>query len=414
MGSLNPCRALAVGFVFAGRAACAAPVCGAPNADGAMLCSINAGLDTQARCNDGTIPAYWFRPGHDSGASHWVIWLEGGGQCINQQSCAARAAGGARHLTSDGFVAGVGQGLLSSNPAINPLLYNANTVLVHYCSSDMWSGGYASAGAFDPNDTSTWYFEGRRIALAAVESLGLLNFGFEGATQIVLGGSSSGGIGIAVTANDLLPILPPAPDIRLVEDAGFAMDIGQYDPAAPAPYVYPGRPDAFDALFEAGMALWNGSGDKVCAAAAQTPEEQVACYSSAIFQKGYIPLPSFVAESQLDGRQLSDELCPQANGNCALPQDPQSMQGQYATAFAQSMAAALTGGSGAAYAVFSPNAYLHVMMSNAAFSRPFSFPEGQLAPRDVLDAWLQGDGGPRVIELGDGPGVQAPTGSTTP
>ena len=402
--------ALAAGLACAVVPACAAPVCGSPNADGAMLCGVNAGIDQLARCNDGTIPVYWFRPGHDSGATHWVIWLEGGGQCIDQQTCAARASGGQRYLTSSGFTAGSGGGgVLSSNATTNPLLYNANAVLVHYCSSDMWSGGYASAGAFDPNDTSTWYFEGRRIAMAAVASLGLLDYDFQGATQIILGGSSSGGIGIAVTANDILPLLPPAQDIRLVEDAGFAMNIGQYDPAAPAPYIYPGRPNAFDALFEAGMATWRGSGDSVCAAAARTPADQVACYSSDVFQKGYIRLPSFVAESQLDMPQLSDELCPQQNGNCVLPHDAQSPQGQYATAFALSMATALAGGDGAAYSVFSPDSYLHVMMSSGAFTRPFSFPQGPLAPRDVFDAWLQGDGSQRVVALGDGPGVQAPT-----
>ena len=229
------------------------------------------------------------------------------------------------------------------------------------------------------------------------------------ATQIVLGGSSSGGIGIAVTANDILPELPPAPDIRLVEDAGFAMNIGQFDQTAPAPYVYAGHPDAFDALFEAGMALWGGWGDSVCAAAAQTPQDQVACYSSNIFRKGYIQLPSFVAESQLDTPQLSDELCAQDNGNCALPHDPQSPQGMYATAFALSMAATLAGDAASAYSVFSPDTYLHVMLSNAAFTRPFAFASGTLTPRDVFDAWLQSDGSLRIVALGTGPGVQLPT-----
>lgn len=399
-------RTIAAGFVAVSGLASAAPVCSSPNADGAVLCSINPAFDQKARCNDGTVPTYWLRPGHDGGAMHWVIWLEGGGQCVDQQSCAARAANGGRYLTSTGFVAGVGQGLLSSNPMVNPVLYNANTVLVHYCSSDMWSGGYAPSASFDPADATTWYFEGRRIALAAIESLGVLNVNFAGATQIILGGSSSGGIGIAVTANDILPRLPPAQDIRLVEDAGFAMNIGQFDPAIPAPYIYPGKANAFDALFETAMALWNGSGDAVCAAAAQTAQDQVACYSSHVFQKGYIQLPSFVAESQLDAAQLSDEICPQNNGNCALPHDPLSAAGQYATAFALNMASTLAGGS--AYSVFSPDTYLHVVMSNAAFTRPFSFPDGQMAARDVFDAWLQGDGSQPVVELGNAPGVQGP------
>ena len=398
---------MAAGLACLARPAGAAPVCSGANADGAVVCTVNPTLDPLARCNDGTIPTYWLRPGSGSGATHWVIWLEGGGQCTSQQACASRAAYAGRYLTANGFVAGIGQGVLSSDPDVNPLLYNANAVMVHYCSSDMWSGGYQSTGPFDPNDTSTWNFQGRRIALAAIASLGLLNVNFQGATQIILGGSSSGGIGIAVTANDILPTLPPAQDIRVVDDAGFAMDIGQYDPAMPPPYIHTGRPDAFEALFEAGMALWNGSGDAVCLAGALTRADRVACYSSAIFQKNDIPVPSFVAESQLDKPQLTDELCPEQQGNCALPHDPQSAQGQYATAFAQSMAATLAGVAQDTYAVFSPDAYQHSMMNNASFTTPFSFAEGPLAPRDVFDAWLEGSG-KRIVELGTGPGVQLP------
>ena len=384
--------------------------CGHANADGAMLCTIDPSLDPRALCNDGTLPVFWVRPGSGAGATQWVIWLEGGGQCIDQASCAARAQGGdSGFVTANGFGAGAGQGILASDARTNPALHNANTVLVHYCSSDFWSGNKASSAAFDPDAPGTWYFEGRRIALAAAASLAELGLGFgPGTTRIVLGGSSAGGVGIAVTARDLLPTLPAAPDIRLVEDAGFALDFGQYDPQAPAPYVHAGRANAFLALFEAGMALWNGTGDALCTAQSTTPAERAACYSSAIFQRGYITVPAFVAESQLDMAQITDELCPQDYGNCGVSHDPRSMQGQYATAFGAQMGSALMGTGGAAWSVFSPDSYLHVLMTDPnAFITSYAFPAGHISARQAVDAWLAGDGRSRVLDLGDKPGVNA-------
>lgn len=384
--------------------------CGGANADGAMLCSIDPSLDPKALCNDGTLPVFWVRPGSGAGAKRWVIWLEGGGQCTDRTSCAARAAGGdAGYVTANGFGPGTGQGILSSTASTNPMLYNANTVVVHYCSSDLWSGNQASNTRFDPGDPTTWSFQGRRIALAAVASLNELGLGFgNGTTRIVLGGSSAGGVGIAVTANDILPTLPNAPDIRVIDDAGFALNIGQYDPTARAPYVYAGKPDAFVSMIEAGMALWNGTGDAVCSSAATTPATRALCYSSTIFQNHDIPVPAFVAESQLDLAQVSDELCPQAYGNCPVSHDPGSMQGQYATAFGASMAAALGGPGGGAWTVFSPNLYLHVLMAdNDAFTKPYSFPGGTLSARQAVDTWLAGNGNGHVVNLGDKPGVNA-------
>ena len=43
-----------------------------------------------ALCNDGTPGAYLIRPGFGVAASRWVIWMHGGGFCINQVSCALR------------------------------------------------------------------------------------------------------------------------------------------------------------------------------------------------------------------------------------------------------------------------------------------------------------------------------------
>ncbi len=390
----------------------AAVSCGTPSLFGTTACYIDSKIDSAALCNDGTQPAFWVRPGSGSGLSRWVIWLQGGGECTDRTSCAMRAqsGGSAGLITSNGFTAGNGGGVLSPIAAINPILYNANTVMVHYCSSDDWSGNYTSARAFSATDPTTWDFQGRRIAVAAIASLRELPLGFANATQILLGGDSAGGLGITVTVNDILPVLPPAQDVRFVSDAGFTLDIGQYDPNAAAPYIYPDMPNAFHNFFRSAIALWHGRGDAKCDADAQTERQHIQCYNSSIvMHKGYIDLPSFVAESQLDTMQVSRELCPREYGKCRLPHDPGSTQAEYATAFGTEMAKKLMGaGTAAAYSVYAPNLYLHLLLADTnVFIRSFSFPGARLSPRTVFDAWLRNPYGNRIVALGNGAGVSA-------
>jgi hypothetical protein len=388
----------------------AAVTCGIANASGARACSIDPALDPQAKCNDGTLPAFWIRPGTGIGAARWIIWLQGGGHCTDQPSCAQRAAAQstASLITSNGYAATAGIGVLASSATENPILYNANTVQIHYCSSDDWSGAYSSTRAFNPDDPTTWNFQGRRIAQAAINSVRELMPNFAFATFIVFGGTSAGGEGATLVANDILPLLPAAQTILLANDAGFANDIGQYDATAPAPYIFAGQPTAFFTNFQNALNLWHGRGDAKCAATAQTLQQQINCYNSAIIlQQGYITLPSFVAESQIDSAQVTDEICPALYGVCPVPTNPASPEGQYATAFGRAMATQLIGaGTQAAYWVASPDAYMHVILEdNTQFAATFPTATGAVSPRDVWNAWLNDPKGPRETDMGTGPGV---------
>jgi hypothetical protein len=388
----------------------AAVSCGPPDSKQTSVCQIDPAIDAAALCNDGTLPAFWFRPGSGSGATTWVVWLEGGGQCTDKLSCALRAErpGSASLLTSRGFAATFAAGVLSPDHLINPSLYNANTVFVHYCLSDDWSGAYTSLSPYNHLDPTTWNFQGRRIALAAIASLNELDQGFSQAATVLLGGSSAGGVGVTVVMNDLLPVLPATAQKLLANDAGFTLNIGQFDPQEPAPYIYPGHPDAFESNYEAGMSLWHGRGDAKCAAAATTLLEQADCYNtSLLLQQGYINVPTFVAESQIDKIQVADELCPTLLGRCSLPVSPLTTTGQYASTFGIQMAAALIGaGTPAGYTVSSPDAYMHeILGSQNDFLQSYPVTGGTTSARAVFDAWLADPTGARVTSIATGPGL---------
>ena len=406
-----------VALISPGRAQ-AAVQCGAPDQTGSYVCSIDPALDPAALCNDGSVPKFWVRPGSGVGAANWVIWLQGGGDCADQTACAERAGNikTARLLTSRGFHATLGYGVLSATGAINPNLFNANTVMVHYCSSDDWSGAYTPTAAFKASDPTTWYFQGRRIALAVINSMNELNLGFSNASLIVLGGSSAGGIGITVDANDILPILPPAHTVLLANDAGFTIDVGQFDITQPPPYMATDTPTAFDVDYTNALSLWHGRGDAKCAAAAATTQQSVACYSTAlVLQNNDITVPVFVAESQIDEAQIVRQLCPTIFGQCPVPTNPAWAPGQYATAFGVKMAAALIGsGTAAQYGVASPDVYEHEILDNPeTFVDAFAIPGGTTTVRDVWNAWFANVTGPRVVVIGNAPGVAVPS-DTTP
>lgn len=376
------------------------------------MCTINTTKFPNALCNDGT-PGLFQLQMSATTSSVWVIWLAGGYDCTSASSCAERATNPKTKAltTSNNTPARAGQGILSHDPNQNPQLANANTVIIHYCTNDIWSGAYrARAGSvFTPTDTSTWNFEGRAIVKSTIQTLKALGVGFGPRVQVLLGGTSAGAYGAAVTANDVLPMLPFDGQLSLVLDAGFTLDLGPYNASLPAPHVDTSVPTPFYTDVGAGIPLWNGRGDFNCNDSATTLQQQVNCYNtSMLLQGGDLAMPTFVAESQIDSAELPAELCPQKNGKCSVPHNALTSQGQYVTYYGQQMATLLAdGGQALPYTAFAPDQYIHAMLdSDSAFIQQFPLGSGTMAPRDAFNAWYVNRTPPGQLLLGTGPGIQ--------
>ena len=389
-----------------------------PYANGgtSYMCPVDTSRFRNALCNDGTPGMFQVQPAADPASRTWVIWLAGGYECVDARSCAARATNPktAALTTSTGTRPRAGHGVLSHDAALDPVFAGANTVQVHYCSNDLWSGSRRAPNGpdgFVATDPATWNFEGRAIVAGTISTLKTLGFGFGTATTVVLGGTSSGAYGAAVVLNDVLRLLPPKARVRLLLDAGFTLDLGAFDARLPSPSVAPGPDTPFRSVVGQGMALWHGRGDATCDARAVTTADRVACYDTArLLQGGYLAVPTFVAESLIDSAELPGQLCP-AGGPCRLPRDPLSPQGQYVTYYGQRMAALLAGPGGGAgtppYRAFAPDAYVHALLNDdAVFTTPFPFAAGALAARDALAAWYGSGASGGGALLGTGPGVQ--------
>ncbi|NOU27071.1 MAG: hypothetical protein HOO96_04110 [Polyangiaceae bacterium] len=234
-----------------------------------------------AICNDGTPAVYYIRRGSGCGAKRWVLGLEGGGSCNTLAECAARGPG--LRGTSGAAASKNGTGILSADAAANPDFFTANAVYVEYCSSDNWAGHRAASA-----DTGNFAFYGKDIVAAVVEDLAMTD-----AKEVLLVGSSAGGLGVLANADALQARMPQA-RVRAVDDARWVADILAFAPAGGS-----GLPSYTE--FDARFAYWSAQVDASCAAA-ETTHLGKCSIGNTIFPQLTVPL--FVHQDQRDPIQL--------------------------------------------------------------------------------------------------------------
>lgn len=88
---------------------------------------------------DGSPPAYYFDNGQGNGTDNWLIYLEGGGWCVNHTDCKGRTEQGlgssTRRLRNMSFY-----GIISKNSSENPEFHNWNKIYVVYCDGSSYTG----------------------------------------------------------------------------------------------------------------------------------------------------------------------------------------------------------------------------------------------------------------------------------
>lgn len=202
--------------------------------------NITDSIKRGALCNDFSPAGYFLLSNPNT--NKWIIFLEGGGGCTSIKQCNARyISQNIRQLFLDdnGEVDTVaawnvygemepdtvvsklmtslwryrtndewhiqGTDLLSPNQNDNPVFHDYNHVLIPYCSSDLWLGSSRNYGNFsfsssnqfnyDPSsDTNQFTFRGISIFRGVLSDLHEYH-GLNSATDIVLAGSSAGGLG---------------------------------------------------------------------------------------------------------------------------------------------------------------------------------------------------------------------------
>jgi hypothetical protein len=344
-----------------------------------------------AICNDGSPAAYVYRQGAGAAQSRWVINLQAGAKCYDQQTCAVRAARSPELISSEPYREDPSKalellgGIQSADPSVNPDFYDASQVQMLYCSSDDWSGAKVAYQPFQADDASTWSFRGHAIVAAVLDDL-KKKHGLNDASEILFSGQSAGGIGAFVNVNDVSRMVPPTARFLATADAGFISYVRNFD-AAGAP------PDYTDALLPneiaqriQGIALWDGSGDSVCASRAVSMRDQVACYYAPHLLRpgGPIKLPMFVSQSQEDTGQLAfDGL------DAADPQNLSTAGKGYVAYFAARMRTQLESTS-SQVSFFSPDAFLHMETNDdTLFTTPYAYQGKTVTLRQAIGAWYR-------------------------
>lgn len=179
---------------------------------------------------DGTVGGYYLRPGIGNDASKFKIHLCGGGWCSTQEDCAGRANS---TLGSSSYwppVANTDQknypnqwniglyGLLGNDT--KNVYENWTSVFVMYCDGSSFTS--FRQNAVDVNGQLLWH-RGRAILDAAIDDL-LTVHGMDTATDVILSGTSAGGMATYVHAELFRERVSTAAKLAAVPDAGFWVD----------------------------------------------------------------------------------------------------------------------------------------------------------------------------------------------
>ena len=93
-----------------------------------------------AVCLDGSVPVIYYRAGTGSGIHKFHVFFRGGGWCTGivqsqaqcMESCYDRSQGSFGSSTTYPNILDFDDGYLSTDPTVNPLTYNWNSIWVTY------------------------------------------------------------------------------------------------------------------------------------------------------------------------------------------------------------------------------------------------------------------------------------------
>eukprot|EP00058_Branchiostoma_floridae_P013695 XP_002599183.1 hypothetical protein BRAFLDRAFT_275198 [Branchiostoma floridae] len=249
--------------------------------------------NTSVTCNDGSPAGYYLRRSH--GSKRWLLFLEGGWYCFDQASCRNRWANMPRNLmSSKGWPdRKKGNGILSPDPEENPYWWNANTVYVPYCSSDVWSG-------MSPrHDKDDFAFMGALILQEVLRDL--LPLGLKNSKTLLLSGSSAGGTGVILNLDRSAEFLRregSSVQVQGVADSGWFLDNKQYMPTECTETLSCAPTEAI----RRGIQWWNGQVPERCARQ-YSKDEQWRCFFG---YRAYPTLqaPLFVIQWLFDEAQM--------------------------------------------------------------------------------------------------------------
>ncbi|XP_062523405.1 uncharacterized protein LOC134198090 isoform X2 [Corticium candelabrum] len=183
-----------------------------------------------AVCNDRSPGLYYISR---TSTNKWIIFLESGSGCGSIEECNERYMEQKELMTSSEYPETVkGTDVFDADPRLNPDYWDYNFVLIPYCTSDLWIGNStwneeeiakALAGLnFSATAVENQFaFRGSSLFRAVVEELEESSAGLSTAAEVVLAGSSAGGLGVLNQAGWLYERLPASASMSAILDSSW-------------------------------------------------------------------------------------------------------------------------------------------------------------------------------------------------
>merc|ERR1719242_1046765 len=182
-----------------------------------------------AVCIDGSVPVFYFRPGTGSGVNKFHVFFQGGGWCAGDNDAIAACMDTCQHrATTDlgssatyAATANYDSGYMATDPSVNPLSSNWNTIYVKYCDGQSYTGN---------NDTvlsgsADLHFRGWRILNGVFAELDK-NYNWSKATDVLMSGCSAGGLTTWLHSDHVHDtfVKPLGANFLSMPDSGFFME----------------------------------------------------------------------------------------------------------------------------------------------------------------------------------------------
>lgn len=254
--------------------------------------------DARARCMDGTLGAYYHEPASSPDATRqFIIFLEGGGECVTQAACYAAlntSLGSSNFFKPEIYMP---YEFMSSDATINADFWGWNHIDVPYCSQDLHSGQRSAPSV----DTWGLWFSGHTTFTAVLDALDSTS-NLAGATEIIIAGASAGGIGAFINV-DYVARRYPGARVSGVTFAGFYFYAQYYNGPN---HTTSALADFREAAWPQHYELWQSYANEACVKA--RPADPWACLL-ANYSLPHVYSPMFVAEAQTDEVVLEAHDC---------------------------------------------------------------------------------------------------------
>jgi len=346
-------------------------------------------VDEYAVCNDGSPGAYYYAPS-PSGSNQWLIYLEGGMWCWDQQSCQSRMQSTPFEMSSTGWKSTQIVGGVFNSQSDNPFL-TYNKVYLGYCSSDAWMGDVAASSA-----TWGYAFRGQRIIEATIADL-QARHGMAAGAEVIFGGCSAGARGALVNLDYISSMVPTGSTVRGLLDSGLWVDVEPIDSSQVslqeqtqmvASFISPGARIPTECAME------------------YVGEEWKCLFG--VYRLPFISTPYLINAAQFDSfAMIYDE-----NGNVPATQGQVALADQFQQAIVQALQIAIQNN----MAVFSSTCLVHCLTDNTQlYTGSQAITVNNEDIEAVLEQWL-GGGTPVLISNCQGYGCvqQCPGGQNIP